>query len=185
MDVKNYIEMLNNLTLSPEELIDNGHPKEIAKENSLMFYLPTKSDRFNENMPIASIIENCDTQYFEISAFRFTEIDDIGPYILFGEKDSNYLGISKDTGEIRHILYPYIMEFKMGDLEAIEEALPAAAGESEFLKAVYHVAEMGQKILKNEFTIYDTEITEKYVERCASIAGGNKYREFWNIFING
>ncbi len=184
MDVKNYIEMLNNLTLSPEELIKNGHPKEIAKENSLMFYLPTKSDRFNENKPIASIIENCDTQYFEISAFRFTEIDDIGPYILFGEKDSNYLGISKDTGEIHHILYPYIMEFKMGDPEAIEETIPASAGENEFLKAVYHVAEMLQKMLKDEFTFNDTEITEKYVERCASIAGGSKYREFWNIFIN-
>ena len=72
----------------------------------------------------------------------------------------------------------------MGDLEAIEETIPASAGENEFLKAVYHVAELLQKMLRNELTLNDTEITEKYVERCAYIAGGNKYREFWNIFIN-
>ena len=58
-------------------------------------------------------------------------------------------------------------------------------GENEFLKAVCHVAEMVQKMLKDESTPRDIEITEKYVERCASIAGGSKYREFWNIFING
>ena len=186
MNIKAYIGSLDKLNLTLEELTRNGRSIELAEEYVSTFSLPLKSDSSDENepSPILRIIENCDTRHFNIFRFRFTEINDIGPYILFGEKDSNYLGIHKETQEIHHILYPYVMEYEMGESEEIEDTMPASIGQQEYLEAVYHTAELLQKVLKEEFTLNDTEIVEKYVDRCTSIAGGTKYFDFWNMFIN-
>ena len=184
MNIKAYIESMNNLNLTVKEFIENGWSRELAKEDSLRFTLPIKSDNFDESGPIVSLIRNCDTSHFRVFSFTFDEINEIGPYVIFGNRDADYLGIYKETDEIHRLLYTNIMEFEMGELEKIEDVLPASTGQQEYLKALYHAAELSRELSKGDVTLDDESTVKKYVDRCASTAGGDRYYDFWNIFIN-
>ena len=186
MNINAYIQKLNNLNLTIEELLQTGSSEELAEEDSRRFALPIKTESFNENEPILSIAENCNLQYFNIFFFTFSEINDIGPYIIFGNREADYLGIHKDTDEVYWILYTNVIEYEMGELEEDEivNIIPASAGQQEFLEALYYAAKLTRKLMKQEATLNDKNVVEEYIESCTKAAGGEKYREFWDIFIN-
>jgi|GEM_PF-3062019 len=185
MNVNEFVNNLKELKYTNNELIifkELGFEENLIKREVNNFIFKEKED-YNPIMELPYDIVNIGKKYEDIEAKSYFDIyfleeiltDDT--YYCFADYDSDLIAINSLTHGITLLRQDGT---KMYDYDCV------AANESCFLDAFYYYIKFYRE---TEFTDYkkDAILSKKYKyksEKITELAGGEKYKDFWDFIIN-
>ncbi len=184
MNVENYVKKLVELSPSIKALEARKLSVKLIEMYSSSLILIPNNEKIKEDNPIIHIIKNYDISQFCIIDFRFLqESNQVSDYLIFGESEADSMAIT-DYGEIVKILYTDVGEYELDNSWEITHITPCSKNSETFLEALKIAAELQSRRFSGDVKGNDFEKNQSYAERCITVSGGEKYRQFWWSFLN-
>jgi len=144
-------------------------------ENALV----RKTNIFNENKLLTTcpfielLISNYNAKDITFGDFQlFDKIVKVNNYYVFAISSYSYLGCRRDDTEI--------IEF---DYESYNILYEVASDDQAFLKTLLILEELYTFRCQDKLDLFDKKANKKYIDKCAEIAGGDRYRKFYQCVI--
>jgi hypothetical protein len=180
MEASEFVIKLKELTPSREKYIKSGASKEYIERDIKSYQCNKRRNIVNEKMiyfkdAILDLIMQYDIKNIEIGMITFSnEISEDFDYYYVGKDEVDPIVIDKMTHEIK------VIEHGTPDKHIL--AYCASSG-ARFLDALITCEAFLQKMGFDDPITSDPKVVNEVIELCTDKAGGEKYRAFYNMYL--
>lgn len=172
-----FIQKLKAIPFAPDIYLREGVSPEFVKKRISSYNPQLKSGiaaAYLGEDELIKLISSYDLTLTEIGMISFLSIPISNvDKIFFGKFEVDMLAIDKITGEIR--CYEHSKDNVLW---------ACAKNAGAFLDAIYEGCCFLEKRVIDENLYNDESLSESVVDYCAEIAGGQQYRDFYNVLLS-
>lgn len=168
MNANEYVYRASTLALSQFEIEKRGLPLNVNNRFILKLRDVPIKNTTTDNEIIKLIYNYVISPHIVYTLTFDDECIEEGDRIYFGTTNYHRLYISKDSGEIRG-----------ADFEEENEVIFVAKDDKHFFDSLFLVLKLSSDLLKGKISIEDSNATNSTFAECVEMAGGRKYRFFY------
>lgn len=173
METEEFVQKLKESAPDRETYLGRGLSEEFINERIESFNCKIRKSSSSYHDPLLKLIDCYEANKIQIGNIDFSKnIEETSNYYIIGELEVDWLVIDKKT-EIVKVVEKHIYH----------DMWDCAANSSAFLEALLEASNFFIKSSLDDDLYNNQEVTCAVAEVCGSIAGGDKYSDFYKMFV--